>query len=113
MACVGCGFLTSRTGGGGLARLNRVVGVNARSPSDRLAAVAAELARMGVAVRTTEDSLRITGGQVHGAEIQTYDDHRLAMAFAVAGLRVPGVKITDPGCVAKSFPDFLERLREL
>ena len=76
--------------------------------SDRLGAVAAELGRMGVDARTTENSLVITGGQPRGAEIQTYDDHRIAMSFAVAGLKVPGVTITDPGCVAKSFPNFWE-----
>ena len=41
--------------------------------------------------------------------MQTYDDHRLAMSFAVLGLRAPGVRIADPGCVAKTFPDFFER----
>ncbi len=83
--------------------------------SDRLAAVAAELTKMGVKVQETEDGLQIPGGGApHGAEIETYDDHRIAMSFAVAGLRVPGVIIKDPDCVAKSFPefwDFLEKLR--
>jgi 3-phosphoshikimate 1-carboxyvinyltransferase len=44
------------------------------------------------------------------ATIRTYDDHRIAMAFAVAGLRASGVVIADPGCVSKTFPDFFERL---
>jgi 3-phosphoshikimate 1-carboxyvinyltransferase len=83
--------------------------------SDRLAAVAAELTKMGVKVQETEDGLQITGGGApHGTEIETYDDHRIAMSFAVAGLRVPGVIIKDPECVAKSFPefwDFFEKLR--
>ncbi len=74
--------------------------------SDRLAAVAKELGRMGVEVRETDDGLLIRGGQPHGAEIHTYQDHRIAMSFAVAGLKVPGVKIADPDCVAKSFPNF-------
>jgi 3-phosphoshikimate 1-carboxyvinyltransferase len=49
------------------------------------------------------------GAGLHGAVIDTYKDHRMAMSFAVAGLRVPGVRISDEGCVAKSFPDFWER----
>lgn len=80
---------------------------------DRLGAVAAELARMGVRVREEPDALIIEGlgaGEMHGAEIETYNDHRLAMSFAVAGLAVPGVKINNEDCVAKSFPDFFERL---
>ncbi len=74
--------------------------------SNRLEAVATELAKMGIAVRETNDGLVITGGRPHGALIATYNDHRMAMSFALAGLRTPGVRIADPGCVAKSFPDF-------
>ena len=74
--------------------------------SDRIGAVAAELGRMGVRVETGEDWLRIHGGQPHGAEIDTYNDHRIAMSFAVAGLRVPGMVIRRPEVVIKSFPDF-------
>jgi 3-phosphoshikimate 1-carboxyvinyltransferase len=81
--------------------------------SDRLAAVAAELTKMGVSVQETEDGLRITGGAPHGAEIETYDDHRIAMSFAVAGLKVPGILIKDPDCVNKSFPEFWEYLEKL
>lgn len=76
--------------------------------SDRLAAVTVELKRMGIDADCTENRLVITGGKPNGAEIQTYDDHRIAMSFAVAGLTVPGVTITDPGCVEKSFPNFWE-----
>ncbi|MDJ0784318.1 MAG: 3-phosphoshikimate 1-carboxyvinyltransferase [Desulfosarcinaceae bacterium] len=75
---------------------------------DRLAAVESELAKMGIEARSTADTLSVTGGTPHGAEIETYDDHRIAMCFAVAGLRVPGVRITNPDCVAKSFPNFWE-----
>jgi 3-phosphoshikimate 1-carboxyvinyltransferase len=74
--------------------------------SDRLEAVASELRRMGVHVDTREDGLRIHGGRPHAADIRTYDDHRMAMSFAVAGLRTPGVRIGDPDCVSKSFPRF-------
>jgi len=81
--------------------------------SDRLAAVAAELGKMGVKARDTDDGLIITGGRPQGAQIETYQDHRLAMSFAVAGLKVPGVVIRDSDCVAKSFPDFWEYLEKL
>ena len=79
---------------------------------DRLAAVTKELTKLGVKVEEFEDRMIIHGDGGHnlkGAEIETYDDHRMAMCMAVAGLRVPGVKITGEGCVAKSFPDFWER----
>ncbi len=81
--------------------------------SDRLQAVATELAKMGIEARETEDGLIIRGGQPHGAVIDTYNDHRIAMSFAVAGLKVPGVIITDPDCVIKSFPDFWELFERL
>ena len=76
--------------------------------SDRLAAVATELAKMAVSVTELEDGLIVQGGSPKGARIDTYDDHRIAMSFAMAGLRVPGVVIEDERCVEKSFPDFWE-----
>ena len=80
---------------------------------DRLHVMAVELAKMGARVRELDDTLIIDGKDpdvpMHGAEINTYNDHRIAMSFAVAGLAVPGVKVLDEGCVAKSFPDFWER----
>ena len=81
--------------------------------SDRLAAVAAELAKMGLEAWETADGLVIRGGAPQGAVIQTYNDHRIAMSFAVAGLKIPGMVITDPDCVAKSFPDFWEFFERL
>jgi 3-phosphoshikimate 1-carboxyvinyltransferase len=81
--------------------------------SDRLAAVAAELRRLGQDVEEHGDGVVITPRPVQPAVVQTYGDHRMAMAFAVAGLRAPGVTIADPGCVAKTFPDFFERLDQL
>jgi 3-phosphoshikimate 1-carboxyvinyltransferase len=74
--------------------------------SDRLASTCAELNKMGIAARAADDRLEVTGGTARGAEIQTYDDHRIAMSFAMAGLVTPGVKILEPDCVKKSFPDF-------
>ncbi len=80
---------------------------------DRLSAMVTELGKMGAQVEEQKDSMLIhgcAGGKnLHGAEIETYDDHRIAMCFAVAGLKVPGVKITGEQCVAKSFPDFWDR----
>jgi 3-phosphoshikimate 1-carboxyvinyltransferase len=81
--------------------------------SDRLHAVATELAKMGIEVRETADGLVIRGGEPHGAVIDTYSDHRIAMSFAVAGLKATGVVIRDPECVAKSFPDFWEFFEKL
>jgi 3-phosphoshikimate 1-carboxyvinyltransferase len=80
---------------------------------DRLSAVAQELTRMGIEARALDDELHIVGGRPKGAEIETYDDHRMAMSFAVAGLRVPGVHIQNPDCVAKSFPDYWDIFERL
>jgi 3-phosphoshikimate 1-carboxyvinyltransferase len=66
-------------------------------------------------VTETEDELRIEPASLRGADVETYGDHRVAMAFALVGLRVPGVRILDPGCVAKTFPGYfaaLERMLE-
>lgn len=77
---------------------------------DRIAAVATELAKMGITVEEYPDAMVIRGGIPHGARIDTYDDHRIAMAFAIAGLRTEDVRIMNPGCVAKSFPGFWQTL---
>lgn len=79
---------------------------------DRLTAVVTELSKLGVNIEEHEASMVIhgEGGRgLTGATIETYEDHRMAMAMAVAGLRVPGVKITGEDCVVKSFPDFWQR----
>jgi len=81
--------------------------------SDRLHAVATELQRLGVRVRELDDGLRIEPSTIRPAVVETYDDHRLAMAFALVGLRAPGVAIRDPQCVRKTFPDFFSRLEVL
>lgn len=80
--------------------------------TDRLQAVAKELPKLGVGIEEGRDFWTIVPppeGRLQGATIATYDDHRMAMAFAVAGLRIPGVVIDDPGCVVKTFPDFWQR----
>ncbi|HEX5066322.1 MAG TPA: 3-phosphoshikimate 1-carboxyvinyltransferase [Myxococcota bacterium] len=81
--------------------------------TDRLAALEAELQRLGADARADADSLAITPRALRGAEIRTYDDHRMAMAFALAGLRIPGVAIRDPGCVSKTWPEYFSMLDAL
>ncbi len=81
--------------------------------SNRLAALVAELGRIGIAARETADGLIIDGGDPHGGDIESYDDHRIAMSFAIAGLAIPGIRIADRGCVRKSFPGFWEELKKL
>jgi len=81
--------------------------------SDRLAALAAELKKTGVSAEERPDGLVIEGGRPRGAEIETYNDHRIAMSFAVLGLAVPGMVIRNGQCVAKSFPRFWELLEGL
>lgn len=81
--------------------------------TDRISAVATELARMGVRVEEKRDGLRIMPGEVRPALVRTYGDHRIAMAFAVTGLVAPGITIQDPGCVTKTFPEYFERLDAL
>lgn len=81
--------------------------------SDRLSSVANELSRMGVEAKCSDTGLIIKGGNPCGAEIETYGDHRIAMSFAVAGLKVPGIFIKDENCVEKSFPDFWKVFEKL
>jgi 3-phosphoshikimate 1-carboxyvinyltransferase len=81
--------------------------------SDRLGAVAAELTKMGIEADCVGSGLRIVGGHPQGAAIDTYNDHRIAMSFALAGLKVPGIKIKDETCVKKSFPNFWEVFNSL
>ena len=74
--------------------------------SNRLAAVVRELNKMGVEASCTDDGIVVVGGTAHGAVIETYNDHRIAMSFAMAGLVLPGIDIQNPMCVEKSFPNF-------
>jgi 3-phosphoshikimate 1-carboxyvinyltransferase len=81
--------------------------------SNRLEALVTELTKTGIRAEETGDGLVITGGAPRGAEIETYNDHRIAMSFAVLGLAVPGMRIRNPGCVGKSFPGFWEEMGKL
>lgn len=78
--------------------------------TDRVAALVTELRRLGQEVEEYPDGLRVTPQPITPAAIHTYNDHRMAMSFAVAALRSPGISLLDPGCVAKTFPRFFEVL---
>jgi 3-phosphoshikimate 1-carboxyvinyltransferase len=99
----------------GRTRIRNVAHVRHKE-SDRIAAMAAELRKLGASVREFPDGLAIdppAPDALHGASIATYDDHRMAMAFAIAGLRIAGVTILDPGCVAKTYPGFWADLQSV
>jgi len=91
----------------------RKVGFIRHHESDRIGAIATELRRLGAAVREFDDGLEIAPSPLHPAAIETYDDHRIAMAFAVIGLKLPGLRIRNPGCVAKTYPEFFDDLARL
>lgn len=91
----------------------RNVGHIRHKETDRLAALATELRRVGADVEEREDGLTIRPRPLHGADIATYDDHRMAMSLALVGLRVPGIVVCDPGCVAKTYPRFFDDLEKL
>ena len=87
------------------------VGVTRGHETDRLAALAAELTKLGARVEEQPDGLTITAGTPSGpVRLATHGDHRLAMAFAAVALAVDGITIEDPGCVAKTYPDFWDDL---
>lgn len=81
--------------------------------SDRPVAAATELRRMGLTVETEWDRVTIHPGLPRPTDVETYDDHRIAMSFAVTGLRAPGIRIVNPSCVSKTFPEFFEVLGRL
>ena len=84
-----------------------------KQETDRIAAVSAELRRLGVEVEERHDGLRITPGEVKPALIHTYGDHRMAMAFSLVGLVVPGIRVEDPSCVTKTLPEYFKLLGSL
>ncbi len=81
--------------------------------TDRLAALATELRKVGAEVEEFADGLKITPRPLHGAVIDTYNDHRMAMSMALIGLKVPGIVIRNPGCVSKTYPRFFDDLEKL
>ncbi|MCE5269209.1 MAG: 3-phosphoshikimate 1-carboxyvinyltransferase [Planctomycetaceae bacterium] len=92
----------------------RGVGHIRHKETDRLHALAVELRRLGADIDERPDGLRITPPRrVRAATVETYNDHRMAMSFALAGLAVPGIKIRDPQCVGKTYPNFFRDLTKL
>mgnify|MGYP002623284918 FL=1 len=92
----------------------RGVGHIRHKETDRIGALATELRKVGADVVETADGLTIEPkAPVHGATIDTYDDHRMAMSLALVGLKTPGIVINDPGCTAKTYPRFFEDLAAL
>lgn len=81
--------------------------------TDRIAATQQELLKMGIINQATKDSLTVYGGVPYGVFIKTYKDHRMALAFSVAGAILRGIQIEDPNVVNKSFPDYWEKIRLL
>ena len=96
----------------GTTHINNVAHLRIKE-SDRLNAVTTELSKMGIETTCTDTGLIVKGGSPTGAVIDTYEDHRIAMSFAIAGLSVPGVFIKNERCVEKSFPEFWETLKRL
>ncbi len=98
----------------GLTRI-RHVGHIRHKETDRIGAVANELRKLGVHVIEHDDGLTIEPGsaELRGATIDTYNDHRMAMSFALAGLRIPNVRIANPHCVEKTYPRFFDDLATL
>lgn len=91
----------------------RRVGHIRHKETDRISALAAELRKLGAEVDEREDSLTIRPGTPQPAAIDTYNDHRMAMSFALAGLRIPGVEIRNPACVDKTYPEYFTELKSL
>ena len=81
--------------------------------SDRITSVTTELRKLGAKVKELEDGLEIEESRLQGATLETWGDHRLAMAFSLLGLRIPDVEIRDPAVVEKSFPDYFTVLQGL
>ena len=81
--------------------------------SDRIHAIATELTRLGIACMEEDDAITIEPGKISPATIQTYDDHRMAMAFSLIGLRADGIEIANPECCKKTFEEYFEILDEL
>ncbi len=81
--------------------------------SDRIEAPKTELEKMGVKTQTSDNSSTIFGTSPHGAFIETHGDHRIAMAFAIAGAKISGMQIINPEVVNKSFPNFWNKLKEI
>lgn len=105
LAAVAC-FAESKTLITGIANLRH-------KESDRVAATAEALGALGARIETGADSIEIYPSKMHGGKVEPRDDHRIAMSAALVGLRTPEVIISNPKCVAKSFPDFFAAIENL
>ncbi|MBI1853713.1 MAG: 3-phosphoshikimate 1-carboxyvinyltransferase [Planctomycetes bacterium] len=100
-----CAIGTTRVRGVGHLRIKE---------SDRIHSIVAELRRLGADATPHDDGFEVRGGAtLHGGEVETYADHRIAMSFATLGLVTPGVTVRDVACVSKSYPRFFEDLARL
>lgn len=81
--------------------------------TDRIAALANELRKLGIGVEERSDGLTIVPAPIRGCAVDTYNDHRMAMSLALIGLKAPGVVIRDPGCVVKTYPGYWQDLEKL
>jgi len=88
----------------------RGIGFIRGKETDRISAVVTELRRLGIDAEEHDDGFSVRPGLVSPGDVLTYDDHRMAMSFALLGLRTPGIRIVDPDCVAKTYPGFWQDL---
>lgn len=91
----------------------RGVAHNRHKETDRIGDLACELRKLGATVEELDDGLRIMPGVLRPARLATYDDHRMAMSLSLVGLRQPGVVIEDPGCTAKTYPNYFADLEKV
>lgn len=91
----------------------RNVGHIRHQESNRMMVIKSELEKIGCTVEIKEDDIFITPAVLHGAEIETYDDHRVAMSFAIVGLKVDNIVIQNPKCCEKTFADFFKILDKI
>ncbi|HEX4072303.1 MAG TPA: 3-phosphoshikimate 1-carboxyvinyltransferase [Planctomycetaceae bacterium] len=96
----------------GATRIRNVAHIRHKE-TDRIHAVATELRALGITVDEQEDGLTIHPGPIRPAVVETYDDHRMAMSFSLIGLKVPGIRIANPDCTAKTYPRFFDDLQAL
>ena len=89
------------------------IGFIRKKETNRVAAVVSELRRLGVDAIEEDDGFTVNPGATHRATIETYDDHRMAMSMALIGYGNPGVSISDPNCVRKTFPAYFEEMERL
>ncbi len=89
------------------------IGFIRKKETDRIGAVVTELSRLGIEAQEEEDGYIVMPGQPKPGTVRTYDDHRMAMSFALLGLKAPGIRIADPKCTSKTFPNYFEVLETL